>query len=105
MIVTVLGQLGADPGFVNGGVVETLGTSSGTGADEVFVLEGDESDGSFMLYDTAIALITNVDADHLDHYGSQERVRGRLRGVRLAGARVRRRRRRRAAGPRAGRAC
>jgi UDP-N-acetylmuramate--alanine ligase len=37
------------------------------------VLEGDESDGSFMLYDTAIALITNVDADHLDHYGSQER--------------------------------
>jgi UDP-N-acetylmuramate--alanine ligase len=38
-----------------------------------FVLEGDESDGSFMLYDTAIALITNVDADHLDHYGSQDR--------------------------------
>lgn len=73
MIVTVLEQLGAHPGFVNGGVVETLGASSGTGADEEFILEGDESDGSFMLYDTAIALITNVDADHLDHYGSQDR--------------------------------
>lgn len=73
MIVTVLEQLGANPGFVNGGVVETLGKSSGTGADEEFILEGDESDGSFMLYDTAIALITNVDADHLDHYGSQGR--------------------------------
>jgi UDP-N-acetylmuramate--alanine ligase len=73
MIVTILEQLGAHPGFVNGGVVEALGVSSRTGTDDEFVLEGDESDGSFMLYDTAIALITNVDADHLDHYGSAER--------------------------------
>lgn len=72
MIVTALRELGADPGFVNGGVIQGLGRSSGSGAGELFVVEADESDGSFLLYDTAVALITNVDADHLDHYGSQE---------------------------------
>jgi UDP-N-acetylmuramate--alanine ligase len=71
MLVTALRELGADPGFVNGGVISDLGISSATGADDLFVLEGDESDRSFLLYDTAIALITNVDADHLDQYGSQ----------------------------------
>jgi len=72
MIVTALRELGADPGFVNGGVIAGLGRSSVYGADELFVVEADESDGSFLLYDTAVALITNVDADHLDHYGTQE---------------------------------
>ncbi|MFF2389963.1 UDP-N-acetylmuramate--L-alanine ligase [Agromyces sp. NPDC058104] len=72
MIVTGLLAQGADPSFVNGGVIEGLGVSSGAGADELFVVEADESDGSFLLYDTAIALITNVDPDHLDHYGSRE---------------------------------
>lgn len=72
MLVTALRALGADPSFVNGGVVQNLGVSSGHGQGELFVVEADESDGSFLLYDTAIALITNVDADHLDHYGSQE---------------------------------
>jgi len=72
MIVTGLRGLGADPTFVNGGVITSLGVSSGTGSDDLFVIEADESDGSFLLYDTAIALITNVDPDHLDHWGSRE---------------------------------
>lgn len=72
MIVTGLSRLGADPSFVNGGVIQERGTSSGTGSDDLFVIEADESDGTFLLYDTSIALITNVDADHLDHYGSHE---------------------------------
>ena len=72
MIVTALQQLGADPNFVNGGVIEQLGVSSATGSGELFVIEADESDGTFLLYDTAVALITNVDPDHLDHYGSDE---------------------------------
>ena len=72
MIVTGLRGLGADPTFVNGGVISSLGVSSATGSDELFVIEADESDGSFLLYDTAIALITNVDPDHLDHWGSRE---------------------------------
>jgi UDP-N-acetylmuramate--alanine ligase len=72
MIVTALQTLGDDPNFVNGGVIAQLGTSSGTGADELFVVEADESDGTFLLYDTSIALITNVDPDHLDHWGTRE---------------------------------
>lgn len=72
MIVTGLLALGEDPSFVNGGVIEELGVSSAAGDGELFVVEADESDGSFLLYDTAVALVTNVDPDHLDHYGSLE---------------------------------
>jgi len=72
MIVTALQARGADPNFVNGGVIAQLGTSSGSGADELFVIEADESDGTFLLYDTSIALITNVDPDHLDHWGTHD---------------------------------
>jgi UDP-N-acetylmuramate--alanine ligase len=74
MIVTALLQLGADPSFVNGGVIQSIGTSAKAGDGELFVVEADESDGSFLLYDTAVALITNVDSDHLDHYGSFDAV-------------------------------
>lgn len=75
MIVTALRALGADPSFVNGGVIRSLGTSALPGNGETFVVEADESDGSFLLYNTAIALITNVDPDHLDHYGSEDAFR------------------------------
>ena len=72
MIITALLELGQDPSFVNGGVIASIGASSAAGSGELFVIEADESDGSFLHYETAIALITNVDADHLDHYGSEE---------------------------------
>lgn len=72
MIVVALEELGTDPTFVNGGVVAQLGVSSRTGADDLVVIEADESDGTFLLYDTSVALITNVDPDHLDHYGTRE---------------------------------
>ncbi len=72
MIVTGLLGLGQDPSFVNGGVIESLGVSSASGTDDLFVVEADESDGSFLLYNAGIALITNVDPDHLDFYGSLE---------------------------------
>jgi UDP-N-acetylmuramate--alanine ligase len=72
MIVTGLLGLGRSPSFVNGGVLANLGTSSGQGTDPEFVIEADESDGSFVVYPTAIGLITNIDSDHLDHYGSEE---------------------------------
>lgn len=73
MIITGMLGLGEDPSFVNGGVIESLGVSSKTGTSGTFVVEADESDGSFLLYNTAVALITNVDPDHLDHYGSVEK--------------------------------
>lgn len=72
MIVSALLALGTDPSFVNGGVIRSLGVSAARGSGELFVVEADESDGSFLLYDTAIALITNVDPDHLDHFGSED---------------------------------
>ncbi|MBD7958043.1 UDP-N-acetylmuramate--L-alanine ligase [Microbacterium sp. Sa4CUA7] len=72
MIVTALQALHADPTFVNGGVIAQLGASSGTGSDDLVVIEADESDGTFLLYDTAVALITNVDPDHLDHWGTRD---------------------------------
>lgn len=72
MIVTALTELGEDPSFVNGGVIAAYGSSSAQGKSDLFVIEADESDGSFLYYDTAVALITNVDPDHLDHYGSLE---------------------------------
>ena len=76
MVITALIELGQDPSFVNGGVINSIGASSSAGAGELFVIEADESDGSFLHYDTAISLITNVDPDHLDHYGSIEAFHG-----------------------------
>ena len=72
MIITALLELGVDPSFVNGGVIASIGASSASGSSDLFVIEADESDGSFLHYKTAVALITNVDPDHLDHYGSLE---------------------------------
>lgn len=72
MIASALLELGADPSFVNGGVIQSLGTNEHDGEDVEFIVEADESDGSFLFYDTAIALITNIDNDHLDHYGTPE---------------------------------
>lgn len=72
LVVTGLLGVGADPSFVNGGIIESLGVSAAPGSDDLFVIEADESDKSFLLYDTSIALITNVDPEHLDFYGSRE---------------------------------
>lgn len=76
MVITALLKLGVNPSFVNGGVIAALNSSSAAGTDDLFVIEADESDGSFLHYDTAVALITNVDPDHLDHYGSLEAFEG-----------------------------
>jgi UDP-N-acetylmuramate--alanine ligase len=70
MLTTVLRECGADPGYVIGGILtETgLGAEDGSGLD--FVAEADESDGSFLLLSPDLAIITNVEADHLDNYES-----------------------------------
>ncbi|MER3389873.1 MAG: UDP-N-acetylmuramate--L-alanine ligase [Microcella sp.] len=74
MLVTALRRLGADPSFVNGAVIHDAATSAAWGSGELFVVEVDESDGSFLLFETAIGLITNIDTDHLDHYGSEAAI-------------------------------
>ena len=76
MVVTALRGLGADPSFVNGGVIQEYAASSAFGSGEHFVIEADESDSSFLHYRTNTVLITNVDPDHLDHFGSLEAFEG-----------------------------
>jgi UDP-N-acetylmuramate--alanine ligase len=76
MVITALNRLGADPSFVNGGVIQEYGASAGFGKGEHFVIEADESDSSFLHYKTEVALITNVDPDHLDHFGSLDAFEG-----------------------------
>lgn len=76
MVITALLELGQSPSFVNGGVINSIGASANSGSGELFVIEADESDGSFLHYDSAISLITNVDPDHLDHFGSIEAFHG-----------------------------
>jgi len=74
MLATALHRAGRDAGFVNGGVVSQWGVSSRSGADELFVIEADESDRSFLYYDPDTVLITNIAPDHLDFYGSLEAI-------------------------------
>jgi UDP-N-acetylmuramate--alanine ligase len=70
MLTTVLRDCGADPGYVIGGVLLETGLGAEDGAGMDFVAEADESDGSFLLLLPDVAIITNVEADHLDNYGS-----------------------------------
>jgi UDP-N-acetylmuramate--alanine ligase len=70
MLTTVLRDCGADPGYVIGGVLNETGLGAEDGAGMDFVAEADESDGSFLLLSPDVAIITNVEADHLDNYGS-----------------------------------
>src|SRR6516225_11311593 len=70
MLTTVLRACGADPGYVIGGVLNETGLGAEDGAGLDFVAEADESDGSFLLLSPDVAVITNVEADHLDNYQS-----------------------------------
>jgi UDP-N-acetylmuramate--alanine ligase len=70
MLTTVLRDCGADPGYVIGGILNETGLGAEDGAGMDFVAEADESDGSFLLLSPDLAIVTNVEADHLDHYGS-----------------------------------
>ncbi|HEY2687866.1 MAG TPA: UDP-N-acetylmuramate--L-alanine ligase [Streptosporangiaceae bacterium] len=70
MVTTVLRQAGADPGYVIGGVLAETGTGAYDGAGDWFVAEADESDGSFVVLAARAAIVTCIEADHLDNYGS-----------------------------------
>jgi len=75
MVATVLRQAGLDPTVVVGGKVNALGSNARLGAGDLFVAEADESDGSFLRLAPTLAIITNIDAEHLDHYGTHENVK------------------------------
>lgn len=74
MVAVLLKEAGLDPSFAIGANVPALGVNAAHGESDIFVAEADESDGSFLNYRPLIAVVTNVEADHLDHYGTPEAV-------------------------------
>ncbi len=75
MIAALLDAGGVDPTVINGGIINSYGSNARLGASEWMVVEADESDGSFLRLDGTIAVVTNIDPEHLDHYGSFDRVK------------------------------
>ena len=74
MVATMLDRMGLDPSFLIGGVVEGYDTNGRNGSGEHFVCEADESDGSFLYLNPSVVVVTNIEADHLDHYGTLENI-------------------------------
>ena len=79
MIATLLDAGGLDPTVVNGGIINAYGTNARMGAGEWMVVEADESDGTFLKLPADIAVVTNIDPEHLDHYGTFDKVREAFR--------------------------
>ena len=75
IVASVLAQAGLDPTFVVGGKVNAMGTHARLGRSDLLITEADESDGSFLRLSPAIAVVTNIDREHLDHYGSMDRLK------------------------------
>ncbi|HEY6578120.1 MAG TPA: UDP-N-acetylmuramate--L-alanine ligase [Rhizomicrobium sp.] len=75
LIAALLDAGGLDPTVVNGGIINAYGTNARLGAGEWVVVEADESDGTFLRLPATASVVTNIDPDHLDYYGSFERLR------------------------------
>jgi UDP-N-acetylmuramate--alanine ligase len=75
MVATLLDAGGIDPTVINGGIINAYGSNARLGNSEWMVVEADESDGSFLRLDGTIAVVTNIDPEHLDHYGSFDKVK------------------------------
>jgi UDP-N-acetylmuramate--alanine ligase len=74
LLTVAIQHCGADPSFAIGGNLNESGANAHNGSGDVFIAEADESDGSFLLYSPEVAIVTNVEADHLDHYGTAAAV-------------------------------
>ena len=74
MAATMMSRLGLDPTFLIGGEVDGFDTNAVNGSGEYYVVEADESDGSFIYLHSYVAIVTNIEADHLDHYGTLDKV-------------------------------
>jgi UDP-N-acetylmuramate--alanine ligase len=75
MIAAMLDAGGIDPTVINGGVINAYGSNARLGKSDWMVVEADESDGSFLRLDGTIAVVTNIDPEHLEHYGDFDAVR------------------------------
>ncbi|MDB5432891.1 MAG: murC [Caulobacter sp.] len=75
MVAALLDAGGMDPTVVNGGIIRAYGTNAKVGAGDWIVVEADESDGTFLRLKSTVGIITNIDPEHLDHYGDFEAVK------------------------------
>jgi UDP-N-acetylmuramate--alanine ligase len=75
MIAALLDAGGLDPTVVNGGIINAYGTNAKVGEGDWIVVEADESDGTFLKLKSTVAVVTNIDAEHLDHWGDFEAVK------------------------------
>ncbi|HWK34676.1 UDP-N-acetylmuramate--L-alanine ligase [Sphingomonas sp.] len=75
MVAALLDAGGVDPTVINGGIINQYGSNARLGDSEWMVVEADESDGSFLRLDGTIAVVTNIDPEHLDHYGDFDTVK------------------------------
>ena len=75
MVAALLDAGGFDPTVINGGIINAYGTNARMGTSDWMVVEADESDGTFVKLPADVALVTNIDPEHLDHYGSFDKVR------------------------------
>ncbi|MDR3507119.1 MAG: UDP-N-acetylmuramate--L-alanine ligase, partial [Caulobacteraceae bacterium] len=75
MVACLLDAGGLDPTVVNGGIINAYGTNAKVGEGDWIVVEADESDGTFLRLKSTVAVVTNIDPEHLDHYGDFEAVK------------------------------
>jgi UDP-N-acetylmuramate--alanine ligase len=79
MVAALLDAGGLDPTVVNGGIINAYGTNAKVGAGDWIVVEADESDGTFLKLKSTVAIVTNIDPEHLDHYGEFDAVKKAFR--------------------------
>jgi UDP-N-acetylmuramate--alanine ligase len=79
MVAALLDAGGLDPTVINGGIINSYGSNARLGTGEWMVVEADESDGSFLRLPPTLAIVTNIDPEHLDHYGSFDAARAAFR--------------------------
>jgi UDP-N-acetylmuramate--alanine ligase len=79
MVACLLDAGGLDPTVVNGGIINAYGTNAKVGAGDWIVVEADESDGTFLKLKSTVAIVTNIDPEHLDHYGEFDAVKKAFR--------------------------
>jgi UDP-N-acetylmuramate--alanine ligase len=79
MVAALLDAGGLDPTVINGGIINTIGSNARLGTSDWMVVEADESDGSFLRLTGTFGIVTNIDPEHLDHWGDFEKVREAFR--------------------------
>ena len=79
MVATLLDAGGLDPTVINGGIINAYGTNARLGGGDWMVVEADESDGTFLKLPADVAIVTNIDAEHLDHFQTFDAIKEAFR--------------------------